>query len=107
MRLAFLAAFFAGFLAATFLAIFLATFLTALTAFFMAFLALEVFLAGAVETIRRFKPKLQISVYHKQQGRDDLADVPTLISRVQPAYRYYLGHHGSWGNETILYAICP
>ena len=64
-------------------------------------------LQGAVETIRRFKPKLQISVYHKQQGRDDLADVPTLISRVQPAYRYYLGHHGSWGNETILYAICP
>ncbi|MBU1908863.1 MAG: FkbM family methyltransferase, partial [Verrucomicrobia bacterium] len=63
-------------------------------------------LKGAAETIRKFKPKLQVSVYHKQQGRDDLADVPDLISGLEPSYRYFLGHHGSWGNETILYATC-
>lgn len=64
-------------------------------------------LKGAAETIRRCRPKLQISVYHPQPGRDDLADVPDFISRLEPAYRYFLGHHGSWGNETILYAKCP
>lgn len=63
-------------------------------------------LRGAAETLRTFKPKLQVSVYHPQEGRDDLVDIPQLIRRIQPAYRFYLGHHGSWGNETILYATC-
>lgn len=57
-------------------------------------------LSGAVETIRRFAPKLQVSVYHKPE---DLLGLPSWILKQVPSYRLYLGHHG-WQCETILYA---
>lgn len=59
-------------------------------------------LTGAVETIRRFKPKLAISAYHSDE---DLLSLPRMIKDIDPSYRLYLGHHTIHAEETIIYAV--
>ena len=59
-------------------------------------------LKGAVETIRKFKPKLAICGYHKE---DDLWTIPQLIKSILPEYRLYIDHHTCMNNETVIYAI--
>ncbi|MCL2284599.1 MAG: FkbM family methyltransferase [Fibromonadales bacterium] len=61
-------------------------------------------LKGAEKTIRRCKPKLAISIYHKSQ---DIIEIPSLIISMVPDYRFYIRHHGSLISETILYALPP
>jgi hypothetical protein len=58
-------------------------------------------LLGAEEIIKNLKPKLAISVYHKD---DDLAKIPLLIHEIVPEYKFYLRHHTSAPVDTILYA---
>jgi FkbM family methyltransferase len=60
-------------------------------------------LKGAKETIQRFKPKLAICIYHKDE---DLWTIPLLIKSILPEYKLYLDHHTVMSYETILYAIC-
>lgn len=58
-------------------------------------------LRGALQTIRRDKPLLTLSVYHR------LGDVLTMmdyISSLVPEYRFWLRHYGPMGCETVLYA---
>lgn len=55
---------------------------------------------GATNTIKMFKPKLAISVYHKW---DDLLVIPQLISTIRDDYSYYLDCTTGFGGETILY----
>jgi FkbM family methyltransferase len=57
-------------------------------------------LIGARETIKKYKPKLAISVYHKW---DDLEVIPTLIHGMHPGYRFYLDCTTGFGGEAILY----
>jgi FkbM family methyltransferase len=57
-------------------------------------------LIGASETIKKYKPKLAISVYHKW---DDLKIIPTLIHGMNPGYRFYLDCTTGFGGEAILY----
>lgn len=57
-------------------------------------------LIGATKTIKMFKPKLAISVYHK---RDDLLVIPQLIRSIRDDYSYYLDCTTGFGGETILY----
>lgn len=59
---------------------------------------------GARRTIRRFRPKLQISVYHRSK---DLFRIPALIDRIQPGAMFYLGHHSPGPVETDLYVLFP
>lgn len=59
---------------------------------------------GARRTIRRFRPRLQISVYHRSL---DLFRIPALIDRIQPGARFYLGHHSPGPVETDLYVLYP
>jgi FkbM family methyltransferase len=59
-------------------------------------------LAGAVETIQKFKPKLAISAYHRQ---DDVLIIPQIIKELEPSYEIFLGHHTIHSEETIVYAI--
>jgi len=59
-------------------------------------------LAGAAETIRKFKPRLAISAYHS------LHDLVGLIGKIQEIdikYRFYFDHHSTHYEETILYAV--
>lgn len=57
-------------------------------------------LKGASETIKTFKPKLAISVYHKW---DDLLIIPELIHSFRNDYTYYLDCTNGFGGETVLY----
>ena len=58
-------------------------------------------LLGAAEIIRRSRPKLAISAYHKPE---DLYELPRTIAGIRDDYRFCLRHHyaGEW--DTILYA---
>jgi len=59
-------------------------------------------LHGARETIRRFRPKLAISIYHLP---DDYVVIAELIADLLPDYTFYMAHHSSHFSETILYCI--
>lgn len=59
-------------------------------------------LKGAVETLKRFKPKLAICVYH---GGEDLARIPLFIEDLGLGYGMYLRHFTPFLTETILFAI--
>jgi FkbM family methyltransferase len=59
-------------------------------------------LKGAANTIRGYKPKLAISVYHK---RDDLILIPAYIQSLNPEYDFYLDYYTIIGDEIVLYAI--
>lgn len=58
-------------------------------------------LKGASETIKTFKPKLAICVYHL---KDDLITIPKIIKDLVPEYKLYLDHYCINNNETVLYA---
>ena len=58
-------------------------------------------LQGAKETLKMFKPKLAISVYHKDE---DLWKIPQYIKEVVPEYNLYLKQLTTVGWGTVLYA---
>lgn len=59
-------------------------------------------LKGAEKLIRRNRPKLAISVYHKAE---DIWELPGLILSYQPEYTFYLRHYSLSSEETVLYAV--
>ncbi len=59
-------------------------------------------LKGCAELIRKYKPKLAISIYHKGE---DIIDIPTYIKDLVPEYKLYIRHYGNNDCETILYAV--
>jgi len=58
-------------------------------------------LMGMKKIITRDKPKLAISVYHKN---NDIFEIPLLIKKLNPKYKIYLRHHYII-TETVCYAI--
>lgn len=59
-------------------------------------------LLGGAETIKRCKPVLAICIYHK---KTDIWKLPLAVLRINPDYRFYLGHYTlNWG-DTVLYAV--
>ena len=61
-------------------------------------------LQGAEQTIRKFKPKLAVSVYHKPE---DLVEIPRYLHSLVPGYSFYLRHHLHITHELVLYAVWP
>lgn len=60
-------------------------------------------LLGAEKTIRLFKPKLIVSLYHRN---GDMLDLPLLVKKLNSGYRLYLRHHPyipAW--DTNLYCL--
>jgi hypothetical protein len=57
---------------------------------------------GAHNTITKYRPKLAISIYHKPE---DIWEIPSLILKMNPEYKLYLGHYSIAAAETVLYAI--
>lgn len=47
-------------------------------------------LEGAKQTLRLYRPKLNIAAYHSSE---DIFTLPIMIKRVNPDYRIYLRHH--------------
>lgn len=58
-------------------------------------------LKGAEQTLRTFKPKLAISIYHNMS---DFANVVQLIHNLNLGYKFYLDHFTIHREETLLYA---
>lgn len=58
-------------------------------------------LRGAEETLKKFTPRLAISVYHRPH---DLPDIAKLILQACPDYRLYLSHKSPGLAETVLFA---
>lgn len=58
-------------------------------------------LLGAQNTIVRNKPKLGISIYHSDE---DMVNIPLLIHKWVPEYKFYIKHHSNGVPETVLYA---
>lgn len=59
-------------------------------------------LKGAVETIRKHRPKLAIAIYH---SLDDFLGIPLFIKNLNLGYKIYLNHYTIHWEETILYAV--
>lgn len=58
-------------------------------------------LKGAANTIKKYKPRLAIAVYHYFE---DLFDIPAYILSLNSKYRFKLRHYSSGLCETVLYA---
>lgn len=57
---------------------------------------------GAEKTIKLYKPKLAICVYHKPE---DIIDIPLKILEMNPSYKLFLRHYSYLQTETVLYAV--
>lgn len=59
-------------------------------------------LHGAEQTIKKYKPKLAICIYHKLE---DIIDIPAYIHSLVPEYKFYIRHYSFNAAETVLYAV--
>lgn len=59
-------------------------------------------LMGGAKTIRKYRPKLAICVYHK---KDDFFKLPLLIKQLYPGYKLYFRQYELSAEETVCYAI--
>lgn len=57
-------------------------------------------LQGAAETIKRYKPKLAICIYHKPE---DIWEIPKYIDSLVPEYKFFVRHFGWRYTSTVLY----
>ncbi|MEE1945127.1 FkbM family methyltransferase [Pedobacter sp. KR3-3] len=58
-------------------------------------------LKGAINTIRKFRPKLAIAIYHSM---NDLVSIPNWILDLDLGYELFLGHYTIHAEETIIFA---
>lgn len=58
-------------------------------------------LKGAERIIRKQKPRLAISIYHKPE---DIWEIPSLLLDYVSDYKFYIRHYHFTANETVLYA---
>lgn len=58
-------------------------------------------LRGALETLRRFRPKLAVSLYHRVE---DFHTIPDFLRSLDLGYRLHLDHYTIHAEETVLYA---
>jgi FkbM family methyltransferase len=59
-------------------------------------------LHGAATIIKKYRPKLAISIYHRP---NHIIDIPTYLKTLIPDYKLYIRHYSIYPQETILYAI--
>jgi FkbM family methyltransferase len=55
---------------------------------------------GGAGSIRKFRPKLAISLYHKPS---DIFEIPLYIAKEFPFYQMYIDHYTIHNEETVLY----
>jgi FkbM family methyltransferase len=59
-------------------------------------------LQGAQQTLRMFRPKLAISLYHRNE---DFYAIPRYLNDLGIGYKFYLDHSSIHREETMLFAI--
>ncbi|MGP8217171.1 MAG: FkbM family methyltransferase [Bacteroidia bacterium] len=57
-------------------------------------------LKGGEKTIRKYKPKLAISLYHSEQ---DFKRIPEFIKNLDMGYRFYFNHYTMFSAESVLF----
>lgn len=62
----------------------------------------EAALRGATKTIKRFRPRLALSAYHKST---DIVNLPVLVHDLAPGYTFALRHGSNTKCETVLYCF--
>ncbi len=60
-------------------------------------------LRGALASLKAYRPKLAISIYHKP---NDLFEICSFLHDQQLGYRFFIDHYTIYDEETVLYAIC-
>jgi FkbM family methyltransferase len=60
-------------------------------------------LQAAEHSLRRWRPKLAISLYHRPE---DLYSIPLWLDSLKCGYRFFLDHYSIHHEETVLYATC-
>lgn len=58
-------------------------------------------LIGAKNIIQAFKPKLAISIYHKNE---DFYEIPLYLDALALGYEFYIDHFTIHREETVLFA---
>ena len=61
-------------------------------------------LHGAESTLRRFRPKLAITLYHRLE---DFATIPHYLQSLDLGYRFFMDHFSVKWEETVMFAKCP
>jgi FkbM family methyltransferase len=59
-------------------------------------------LKGAATSIKKYKPKLAICVYHRSL---DMVEIPLFLKELVPEYKIYLRHYSVNICETVCYAV--
>lgn len=59
-------------------------------------------LKGAINTIKKFRPKMAIAIYH---SLDDMVNIPLWIHNLNLGYQLYIGHYKIHAEETVLFAL--
>lgn len=59
-------------------------------------------LEGGIETIKRDRPQLAISIYH---SISDFVNIPLYLHEELTNYTFHIGHYSPCTSETVLYAI--
>jgi FkbM family methyltransferase len=59
-------------------------------------------LYGAANTLRKYRPTLMLSVYHRPA---DLWRIPEVVDEIAPGYRFYFRQHDGGTIESVLYAV--
>lgn len=59
-------------------------------------------LKGSREILKRYRPRLAISLYHK---KEDLEEIPVYIKELVSEYKLYIRHYSNASVETVLYAV--
>ena len=59
-------------------------------------------LKGAEKTIRKYKPILAVSIYHK---KNDLIAIPKYIKEIAPKYKFYFRTHKKLAIDAVLYCV--
>ncbi len=61
-------------------------------------------LKGSEKSIKKYRPKLAISLYHKP---GDFVNIPAYLASLDIGYQFFLGHFTIHAEETVLFAHCP
>ena len=59
-------------------------------------------LKGGERSLKRFHPKLAVSLYH---SIEDFRTIPRYLDSLGLKYKFYLDHHTIYENETLLFCI--